>query len=309
MTNIFPIKTLRDVFVTNNCVVIDKGVIVKDSCVSEVNYQKYLKPKFRLKYFFPIFSCAKKSYILATDEWSKNYCHFLWEALSKLVDLKKNSPDATLILPKSYLQIDYMVKAFEAFGFKGDNIKLIPKRSQLRVKNLGFIPCINIGIPNYYDFLKFSEVAQILVSFHQEKLKTNFGERIYISRSDPKKNTARKISNESELVGMTAKYGFKTVYMENFSFLEQVSIMHNAKYILAPHGAGITNAMFAKKNCHLFEMVNVKWNKTCFAEMCDRMKINYHRFNCAATDGRSVELSDIAIDISELEKKLTTILR
>ncbi len=310
MKNIFSIKTLRNVFVTNNCVIIEKGKVVEESCVAKENYQKYLRFAFRLKYFFPIFFCAKKSYILATDEWSKNYCHFLWEACSKIIALKKQFPDAVLILPKSYLKIDFIMKAIAAFGFERDRLKIIPNKSQLRVKNLSFIPCINIATAGYYDFLNFSEVSQTLVSYYQDQFKTNFGERIYISRSDPQKNTARKISNEKDLTAMLAKYGFKTLYMENFSFLEQISIMHRAKFIVAPHVAGVTNVMFSKKNSHLFELVNKTWGKTCFAEMCERIAINYHRFDCATIDqDRILELSDIEVSVADLEKKLINFLK
>ena len=125
MTSIFSIQNLKNIFVTNNSVIIDSGKIVKASCVTEVVYQKYQKFGFKLKYFFPILVFSKKPHILITDEWSKNYCHWLWEALSKLVDLKKATPDATLILPKSYLKIDFMMRSLEAFGFNKNNIKTI----------------------------------------------------------------------------------------------------------------------------------------------------------------------------------------
>jgi capsular polysaccharide biosynthesis protein len=308
MTN-FSIQKLHGASITNNAVIISKGRILKNSCVTDAVYKKYQSLKFRLKYFFPILTRPKKSYILTTDEWSKNYCHWLWEALSKLILLKKEFPDATLVLQKSYGKIDFMMKSLEAFGFNKSNIKFIPKRSHLRVKNLAFIPCMGIATPGYYDFLKFSEVAQTLISHHQENLKTNFGARIYISRSDPQKNTARKVDNEKELTAMLGRHGFKTVYMENFSFLDQISIMHRASFIVAPHGAGITNTMFAQKNCHLFELVSQAWQKTCFAEMCDRMKINYHRFDCVESDARGLHLSDINVDVEELEEKLIKILR
>ena len=309
MTSIFPIQKLRNVSVTNNAVIISNGKIVRDSCVGENFYKKYQSLKFRLKYFFPIFTCPKKVYILATDEWSKNYCHWMWEALSKLILLKKESPNSILILQKSYSKIDFIMKSLEAFGFNKSNIKFIPKKSHLRVKNLAFIQAIGIPSRGYYDFLNFSEVAQTLVSYHQKNLKINFGARIYISRSDPKKNTARKVNNENELVTMLAKHGFKTVYMENFSFLDQMSIMHHADFIVAPHGAGITNVMFAQKNCHLFELINQDWKDTCFAEMCYRMNIDYHRVECVQQGSDTPYLADIDVDVEELEEKLTKILR
>jgi capsular polysaccharide biosynthesis protein len=309
MTIIFPIQKLRNVSVTNNAVIISKGKIVRDSCVGEDFYKKYQKLKFRLKYFFPIFTCPNKSYILATDEWSKNYCHWLWEALSKLILLKKEFPNSILILQKSYGKIDFMMKSLEAFGFSKSNIKFIPKKSHLRVKNLAFIQAIGIPSRGYYDFLNFSEVAQTLVSYYQKELKTDFGEKIYISRNRPDKNVPRKVNNEKELVAMLERYGFKTIYMEKFSFLEQVSISSHARFIIAPHGAGISNVMFAKKKCSLLELVNRTWQKTCFAEMCEKIDVNYHRFDCAEFGSESLHLSDINVDVEELEEKLTKILR
>jgi capsular polysaccharide biosynthesis protein len=96
--------------------------------------------------------------------------------------------------------------------------------------------------------------------------------------------------------------------MENFSFLDQISISHFAKFIIAPHGAGITNAMFSKES-HLIELVNEKWQKTCFAEMCERADIAYSRIDCQPSENRSLELSDINVNVSELEKELTKILK
>jgi capsular polysaccharide biosynthesis protein len=202
------------------------------------------------------------------------------------------------------------MKSLAAFGFNENNIKTIPNKSHLIVKNLAFIPCINIGTAGYYDFLKFNEIGQKLVSHFQENLKTNFGERIYISRNRPDKDVLRKVTNEQELVSMLAKYGFKTVYMEKFSFLEQISISSNAKFIIASHGAGITNTMFAKKNCHLLELVNEKWTeKTCFALMAQRANIAYNRINCLQSDNEIIEIGNISADVAELEEKLIKVLR
>ncbi len=310
MSNILSIQNLQNVFVTNSSIISDKGEIIKSSCVSEEAYKVSQTLKFRFKYFFPLFSFKKKTYILITDEWSKNYCHWLWEALSKLIIIKEKFPEATLLLPKSYLKINFIMKSLEVFGFNQNNILTIPGKSRLRVKNLAMIFCISILTPGYYAFLKFREVSQALLSYHQKNLKTNFGERIYISRSNPKRSTIRKATNEAEVTKLLVNYNFKIVYMEDFSFLEQISISNSAKFIVAPHGAGITNVMFSEPTCHLVELVNKKWSKTCFAEMCDKVGIDYHRIDCLATQAdKTVEVSDIAINVEDLEKKLIEILR
>lgn len=305
----FSVQNLRNIFVTNNSVIINKGRILKTSCVSEENFDKYQKISFRLKYLFPIFCFSKKPHILITDEWSKNYCHWLWEALSKLIDLKREFPEAILVLPKSYLKIDFAMKSLAAFGFNDGSIKTIPKKSQLFLGNVAAIPCINIATPGYYDYLKFNQVGQTLVSHYQNQLKTNFGERIYISRNRPDKEVPRRVDNEKELVAMLAKYGFKTVYMEKFSFLEQISIASFARFIVASHGAGITNCMFAKKPTHLFELINENWKETCFEKMCNKAEITYSRIDCKQIDAASMHLGNIAVDVAKLEQKISEFLK
>jgi len=309
MMDIFAIRKLKNVFVTNNCVIIDNGIVLRESCVGEEMYKKYQKPKFLLKYIFPFFIFSSKTHILVTDEWTKNYCHFLWESLSKLILMKKEFSDSVLLLPRSYAKIDFIMKSFEAFGFNKKNIKLIPKKSRFKIKNLAFIPVINIGTSNYYDFLKFNEIKSVILGKYSAQLVKNFGDKIYISRSNSLNVVSRRVSNEEELSLMLEKRGFKTVYMENFSFLEQISIMSHAKYVVAPHGAGITNVMFAKDDCHLIELINDKRGVLCFEEMCARMKISYERFDCRQSGDKSVELSDIEVDVNALEDRVLNIIK
>lgn len=302
MQNIFSVRKLKDVWITNNCVIIEKGRLLRESCVGEEMYKKYLKPKFLLKYIFPFFIFSKKQFILITDEWTKNYCHFLWESLSKLIVMKKEFPDATLLLPSSYTKINFVMTSLEAFGFNKNNIKLIPKKSRFKIKNLAFMPVINIGTVGYYDFLKFKEIRQIFREKFKDKLTINLGEKIYISRSNPDNPVSRRVSNENELCAMLEKHGFVTVYMEKYSFLEQVSIISRANLVVAPHGAGITNVMFAKDDCKLIELINDKRGVLCFEEMCGKMGIAYQRFDCKQSDDNTIELGNINVDVASLEK-------
>ncbi len=308
MSNSLAVQKLKNVFVTNNSVIIERGTILKNSCVSEKQYKEYQKAKFLLKYIFPFFIFSSKQHILITDEWSKNYCHFLWEALSKLIVLQKEFNNPILVLPKSYVKIDFVMKSLEIFGFNRKNIKFIAKKSRVKIKNLAFIPCINIGAKGYYDFLKFKKVREIFLDKWRDQFTKNFGEKIYISRSNPQNLVSRRVSNEEELVAMLENYGFKTVYMEKFSFIEQVSIMSFAKHIIAPHGAGITNVMFAKEGCHLLELINENRGILCFERMCKKMQISYDRFDCKPSDeNSSEELANIEVDVIKLENKIKNI--
>ncbi|MCT7954145.1 glycosyltransferase 61 family protein [Laspinema palackyanum] len=75
--------------------------------------------------------------------------------------------------------------------------------------------------------------------------------RIYISRRHAR---YRRILNEEETIARLSPYGFVPIVLESLSFLEQVALFANAKAIIAPHGAGLTNTVFCNPGTQLIEI-------------------------------------------------------
>ena len=65
-------------------------------------------------------------------------------------------------------------------------------------------------------------------------------ERIYIARRG-----RRKTVNEEELLDRLCRHGFRPVELERLSFDEQIRLFHDAEAVVATHGAGLTNLLFA----------------------------------------------------------------
>ncbi|MCT7983528.1 glycosyltransferase 61 family protein [Laspinema sp. A4] len=76
-------------------------------------------------------------------------------------------------------------------------------------------------------------------------------DRIYISRRNA---SYRRILNEEETIARLSPYGFVPIILESLSFLEQVALFANAKAIIAPHGAGLTNTVFCNPGTRLIEI-------------------------------------------------------
>ncbi|MBO0351090.1 DUF563 domain-containing protein [Phormidium pseudopriestleyi FRX01] len=76
-------------------------------------------------------------------------------------------------------------------------------------------------------------------------------DRIYISRRHA---SYRRILNEDETIARLSPYGFVPIVLESLSFLEQVALFANAKAIIAPHGAGLTNTLFCNPETQLIEI-------------------------------------------------------
>ena len=67
-------------------------------------------------------------------------------------------------------------------------------------------------------------------------------DRIILAR----KKTAYRKFNQEEVIELLSTYGFRTVFMEDYSLAEQIHIFNMAKIIIGPSGAAWTNLVFAK---------------------------------------------------------------
>jgi capsular polysaccharide biosynthesis protein len=75
-----------------------------------------------------------------------------------------------------------------------------------------------------------------------------FARRLHVLRA---RSAARRLANESEIVQLSARYGFQTVVPEDHSIREQAAMFDAAEAVLGVKGAALTNIVFAKASCHL----------------------------------------------------------
>ena len=50
------------------------------------------------------------------------------------------------------------------------------------------------------------------------------------------------------------KHKFRKVYLEQMTIMEQVQLFRKASHVIAAHGAGLTNVLFAPKNTRILEI-------------------------------------------------------
>jgi len=86
-------------------------------------------------------------------------------------------------------------------------------------------------------------------------------EKIYISRSRAR---CRKVCNESELTKELLRVGFEIVYLEDLSVKEQAMLFRRASAVLAPHGAGLSNLVFAPATTKVLEIFPERYVNVCY---------------------------------------------
>lgn len=300
------VSKLTNVRIANNSVVFNYFKIFKESCIGEEVYQHYQKNhKFFLKFIFPKINFKRnKRFIVITDEWTTNYYHWHLIALHRLLVLKENNliEGSILFLPIKYKKISFVWDSLEKFGIKKDQIFYLRRKSNIKVKEVYLVDCYQNHPESFFKIKAILNNSSILNSSN-----LNLGERIYISRT---KSPIRNIINEAEFTEVISKYGFKKVLMENYSYADQVAISQNAKYIIGPHGAGLTNILFMKNGGSLLELSGkpeVAKPVTDYYKLANMTGINYFYQECRSDDTR-FHFGNMIVDMEKLEKNLQLML-
>jgi capsular polysaccharide biosynthesis protein len=299
------IKVVRNVRIGNNSVVFNYFKIFPESCIHNVNYEKYRKGfRFFLKFIFPKFNFSKKRFLLITDEWTSNYYHWHIFALKKLLVLKEEGliENSLLFLPKKYQRYKFVLPSIIKFGIKPEQIVFLPKKSNIKVKEL---PLITVSRQHPQLFRKLRETLTRDANSHQ-----GFGEKVYISREG---QVLRFVENEKEVVELLEKYGFKKIIIDKFSYDEQIAICNKAKYLISPHGAGITNVLFMKEGSAVLEMTTAQPNyfNGDYYVLASMLGLRYFYQECKM--GKSSKIMDchhanLEVDLKVLEKNLQLML-
>ena len=145
------------------------------------------------------------------------------------------------------------------------------------------------------------------VSWLRERARRTLGvrprrrSRLYLSRPLervlplPRGHSRRAVVNEAEVIRALSRHGFQVVRPETLTFDEQVDAFANAEIVVAPHGAGNVNVVFAERLAlvELFEPEYV--DPSVYAVACAAGHDYWYVM------GRTVGRGDIDVPIELLE--------
>tara|TARA_E500000178_G_C17015227_1_gene752575 strand:+ start:1204 stop:2388 length:1185 start_codon:yes stop_codon:yes gene_type:complete len=89
-------------------------------------------------------------------------------------------------------------------------------------------------------------------------------ERIYISRANARR---RRIRNEAALIPILKENNFHIIHPETLSVRQQMILFNHAKIIIAPHGAELTNLIFARPDTQVLELFSPYYLNPCFKHL------------------------------------------
>jgi capsular polysaccharide biosynthesis protein len=125
---------------------------------------------------------------------------------------------------------------------------------------------------------------------------THGNRRIYVSRNDTPR---RRVANEDEILPVLSERGFEAVPPGRLSFRDQVALFNDADAVAGPHGAGLTNILFAPRSAKVLEIFPANKLKNTYFLLATSLRQTYRpligengdRKEWFRVDARSVEAS------------------
>ena len=119
------------------------------------------------------------------------------------------------------------------------------------------------------------------------------GRRLYISR---RLAARRRLRNEESLWPGLAAQGFECICLEKLAFQEQIDMMQQAGVVVAPHGAGLTNVLYARPGITVIEIADPAFPNPNFYALCAAMGHRYGWVQARSVgDGHPLE-KDLCVD-------------
>jgi capsular polysaccharide biosynthesis protein len=298
------IDYIKNIKISNNLIAYhNSGIIAKTAIRPESFLSKNNFYKFYLKYIFPQINFKNYKFILIANEYYSNYFHW-HESLIKLFYLKQKNllQDYKILLPKKAKKIKFIVESLKALSIDDQQIFYINKKSHVNTKELLILDC------NYHP-----QLLKDFNNFMNDNFKNStseFGDKIYISRA---KQKIRKVENEDQVMELLSRYGFKKVFMEELSYHQQVQIFCHTKYLITPHGAGITNSLFMKPNSYVLEL-SAKKDQDFFKNFFIINSLLNHQYlylKCKVGKNSLVfdsHQANLEVDLEKLEKNINLML-
>jgi len=247
-------------------------------------------------------------YLLIHHPWY-NYYHWMCEAILRLWIVRNIKDNMILLLPDYYGKTDFIMGSLEPFNLK--NIYFIPSKKSVLIRNL-CLPQIK-PICDSYHVDKLNQIRNFYLDYFQQSKNRpiHLGERLYISR---KKASRKKVVNELDVEKILAKYDFNIIDNEDYSFMEQVGIYSNARYLISIHGSGLTNMLFMKDRSSVLEIHKKKTNtldRPSFVFWYQAAALGfkyYHQMSDPLTANDDYFWGDFKIDLELFEENIVEII-
>lgn len=181
--------------------------------------------------------------------WGSNYNHWMWDELPRVFSALPYLPADVRFVVADDIR-DFQRDSLQALGIAPERCLAQSAFGETHVERLWF--ATPVGHSEHGTTAP--DIAKKMRAVFVKKLGSQANaasRRLFISRA---KATYRQLLNEEELTPELKRLGFEIVRPEELTFSEQVRIFSECAIVLAQHGAGLTNMLFAPSGCRVLEI-------------------------------------------------------
>ena len=190
---------------------------------------------------------------------SHNYYHWLLDVMGRIGTLRRGRVAADFYLVDCVTP--FQRNALAALGINEAQLIQPHFGLSLQAEEL-LLPCF----PTAVCLQTFRR--ELLQAFHRERMIVPVrpeGQRLFISR---RQANTRRLGNERDVVSFLREHGFETHCLEDYSLEQQCQLLQSAEMIVAAHGAGLANLIFARPDAAVIEIVqNDRYNIDLFPRL------------------------------------------
>ena len=227
------------------------------------------------------------------NRWARNYSHWTEECLAQLAGVRhyieETGERPTLLRPPD--SPAFVGESLELLGFDADEYReLDAERLHVRRMVLPSIRRVWSGTSEDYmrDPYGISWVRDAVLDRIDDE--TNSPAKVLVSRE--RDAATRRITNWDAVESALADRGFETVVLTEHDFREQKRLFRGADTIVATHGAGLTELIYAE-DAAVIELFG-SYVVPPYFEMSEAVG---HRYGCLLCEPRG---DDLHVDVDEL---------
>jgi hypothetical protein len=233
--------------------------------------------------------------LLATPE-CRNYYHWLFDLLPRLHLLESVRPNIELYAVPLGL-LPWQIETLHFLGIKQNQLLLLQpgRRVICRAIFIASLPGSEGCSPPWaLDFLreKFLLDGNAVILSHSK--------RLYVKRGA---SSGRPVVNEEALIKRLAKLGFDAVDPGSLSFRQQVSLFRTADFVVAAHGAALSNLVFSESGTKVLELFSQDYLRPdCYYTLSHLRGLDYRCWVDATPPGYSNPWGSIVPNPDEIEQ-------
>ena len=233
------------------------------------------------------------------DTGEENYFHFFNDVLAKLFFLQDNKIqlDEYSLVVSHKLYGKHYFQYYLSNSFLG-HLKWYVQKEDEWIEFGSAIFCKPFTHTKKY----FDKAVQLA----KPEVTEDVAKRVFLTRSA---STHRFIENLSEIEPILQKFNFEAIDSSKLRFEEQIKIFSRCRYLVAIHGAGITNVMFRSgKPLSLLEIVNPSSYVPFHYIMMSKL-YNYEYAVMVGVKGRKASSGGFVIVPAEFELMLSSLIK